>query len=119
MDFHFSPYLKMGHSVKQFEIFKMLPDFPKIKSRWSKIFLKFVKEQMQRDSITAKFKTIPHFEGDRMSTKHDEGDVDKSGYSQFSAELRVSKDDIIKLGFKAFIKVSIDAYPVKKITGKC
>lgn len=39
-----------------------------------------------------------------MSTKHDEGDVDKSGYSLFSAELRVSTDDIIKLGFKAFIK---------------
>jgi len=63
-----------------------------------------VKEQMQRSSIMAEIKTVPHFEGDRMSTKHDEGDVDKSNYSLLSAELRVKTDDIIKLGFNAFIE---------------
>ena len=82
----------------------MLPDFPKIKSRWSKIFLKFMKEQMQRSSIMAEIKTVPHFEGDRMSTKHDDGDVDKSNYNLISTELSVKTDDIINFGFKAFVE---------------
>ena len=34
----------------------MLPDFPEIKSRWRKIFLKFMKEQMHGSSIMAEIK---------------------------------------------------------------
>lgn len=82
----------------------MLPDYPKIKKRWRKIFLKFMKEQMHRSSIMAEIKTVPHFEGDRMSTKHDDGDIDKSNYNRISTELSVKTDDIIKFGFKAFIE---------------
>lgn len=82
----------------------MLPDFPKIKSRWSKVFIKFVKAQMSRSSIMSEIKTVPHFEGNRMSTRHDEEDIDRSNYSLFSAELSVKTDDIIKLGPKAFIE---------------
>lgn len=98
-----SAQLNIIFYLNQFRIIKMLPDFPIIKSRWSKIFLKFMKEQMHRSSIMAEIKTDPHFEGNRMSTKHDEGDVDKSNYNLLSTELSVKTDDIIKFGFKAFI----------------
>jgi hypothetical protein len=81
----------------------MLPDFPKLKLRWSKIFLGFVKEKMHTSPMMEKIKSVPHFEGNRMSTKHDDGDIDESNYNLFSAELSVKTDDIIKMGVKAFV----------------
>lgn len=37
----------------------MLPDFPRIKQKWAKVFIKYVKDNVTRASFLSKIKTVP------------------------------------------------------------
>ena len=81
----------------------MLPDFPRIKQKWAKVFIKYVKDNVTRASFLSKIKTVPHFEGNRMSTHYSDGEVDRPSYERLSSALSVKDDDLIKMGPQAFI----------------
>ena len=80
----------------------MLPDFPRIKDKWAKTFIKYVKANVTRASLLSQIKTVPHFEGNRMSTQYSDGEVDRPNYERLSSALSVKDDDLIKMGPEAF-----------------
>jgi len=82
----------------------MLPDFPLIKQKWSKVFIKYIKDNVRRDSFLSQIKTARHFEGNRMSTQYSDGNIDRPSYERLSSALSIKEDDLIRMGPKAFIE---------------
>ena len=76
----------------------MLPDFPRIKSKWSAMFLRSVRAQAHQGSLVFQIKKVRHFEGDGMSVTDATGETEESNYELFSGALEVNYQDLIERG---------------------
>ena len=76
----------------------VLPDFPRIKSKWSSALLKMVREWVSQGAFVAEIKTTKDFEGDRLTTTDVAGTTEESTYQDLSAALEVNLEDLIHRG---------------------
>lgn len=82
----------------------MLPDFPKIKNKWSKLFLNEIKKKSGQVSFLAQVRRVTHFEGDGTKTTDVEGRMESSEYDTLSGILKVNRKDLIEQGPACFSK---------------
>ena len=82
----------------------MLPDFPKIKRKLEEEINLYLKQLIRQDSLFSQIREEHHFEGNRMSTKYEDGIIDSPGYEKISSEFRVKREDIITKGPGAFVE---------------
>lgn len=76
----------------------MLPDFPKIKRKWSAMFVRSVREQVNHASFVSQIRKVRHFEGDGMKVTDATGETEESNYELFSGALEVNHQDLIERG---------------------
>ncbi len=76
----------------------MLPDFPKIKRKWSAMFVRTVRERVYHASFVSQIRKVRHFEGDGMKTTDATGETEESNYKLFSGALEVNHHDLIERG---------------------
>lgn len=76
----------------------MLPDFPKIKRKWSAMFAQSVKAQVHNASFVSQIRKVRHFEGDGMKTTDATGETEESNYKLLSGSLGVNHQDLIERG---------------------
>lgn len=82
----------------------MLPDFPKIKRKWSTLFVWTVRERVHNASFVSQIRKIRHFEGDGMKVTDATGDTEESDYELFSGALEVNHQDLIERGPIALVE---------------
>lgn len=82
----------------------MLPDFPKIKCKWSARFAQLVRAQVNNASFVSQIKKIRYFEGDVMNVTDSTGETEESNFKQFSGGLEVNNQDLIERGPFAFME---------------
>jgi len=80
----------------------MLPDFPKIKRNIQEKMIRYLQDRVRQDPLLSQIKHEHHFEGNRMSTKTENGVQESSGYKEISGGLQIKKEDIITKGPGAF-----------------
>lgn len=80
----------------------MLPDFPKIKRKWSAMFDQSVRMQVNNAPFLSQIKKIRYFEGGGMKVTDTTGETEESNFKHFSGGLEVKNQDIIELGPIAF-----------------
>lgn len=80
----------------------MLPDFPKIKRKWSNLFEQSIKEQIPIGTILSKIRSVRHFEGDEMETGTTDHEIRQSDYQDVEVKFEINKNDVIEKGPKAF-----------------
>ena len=76
----------------------MLPDFPKIKNKWSKWFFNKITQKSRQVSFLAQVPRVTHFEGDGTNTTDVEGRTESSEYDTLSGTLEVNRKDLIDRG---------------------
>ena len=82
----------------------MLPDFPKIKRKWSAMFVRMIKERVHQGSIVSQIRKVRHFEGDGMTVTDSTGETEESNYELFSGALEVNHQDLIERGPIALVE---------------
>ena len=81
----------------------MLPDFPKIKRKWSDMFVRMLRKRIHQGSFLSQIRTTRHFEGDRQRVTDVTGDTEESDYETFSEALEVNRQDLIDRGPIAYM----------------
>ena len=76
----------------------MLPDFPKIKRKWSAMFVRMVRERVHQGSFVSQIRKVRHFEGDGMRVTDAMGETEESNYELLSGALEVNHQDLIERG---------------------
>ena len=76
----------------------MLPDFPKIKKKWSTWFFNMIIKKSRQVSFLAKVRQVTHFEGDSTKTTDVEGRTESSKYDTLSGMLKINRKDLIDRG---------------------
>lgn len=84
----------------------MLPDFPKIKRKWSDMFVRMLREQSHQGSFLSQIRTTRHFEGDMQRVTDATGDTEESNYEIFSEALEVNRQNLIDRGPVAYMDSS-------------
>lgn len=82
----------------------MLPDFPKIKKKWSTWFFNNIKHKSRQVSFLSQIKRVTHFEGDGTKTTDVEGRTESSEYDTLSGMLEIHRKDLIDQGPASLIK---------------
>lgn len=86
-------------------IIKMLPDFPKEKTKLIEFFNNYLKQQFQQHAIF--FKESPkfmHHEGDKWVFERDNGEKDESSYSTIESAMTLDREHINVLSFDEILK---------------
>ena len=97
----------------------MLPDFPKIKEKLKKAINRYLQNLVRQEPFLSQIREERHFEGNRMTLKTQDGELDQSEYKEISGELSIKKEDIITKGPMAFIEnVYNTAEEIKKQKAK-
>lgn len=76
----------------------MLPDFPKIKNKWSTWFYNKILQKSRQVSFLAQIRRVTHFEGDGTRTTDVEGRTESSRYDTLSGMLEINRKDLIDQG---------------------
>ena len=82
----------------------MLPDFPKIKRKWTAKFVQLVRSQVNNASFVSQIKKVRYFEGDGMKVTDATGEIEESNYKKISEELDINSQDLIERGPFAFME---------------
>ncbi len=82
----------------------MLPDFVKIKAKFEEIANSLRREFTTRGSVLRESPRTRIFEGNRGSFRFEEGDTLESPYKDISAEMRITKEEVIEKGFPVWVE---------------
>ena len=83
----------------------MLPDFPLVKKRYSKILNRYLWEQINtKDPFLRQIKHRVQHEGNKAIMKTYDGQNDNMKYECLISEFKINSDEIIQEGFLAFKK---------------
>lgn len=82
----------------------MLPDFPRIKEKFVEAINEYLESLIRQEPLLSQFRTERHFEGNRISSKTESGELYQSSYKKISAESSVKREDVIAKGHMAFIE---------------
>jgi len=97
----------------------MLPDFPKIKEKLKEAINRYLQNLVRQEPFLSQIRVEHHFEGNRMSSGTEDGELDQSEYKEISGEFSIKKEDIIAKGPMAFIEnVYNTAEEIKKQKAK-
>jgi hypothetical protein len=83
---------------------KMLPDFPKIKEKFREAINRYLQDVVQQEPLLSQFRQERHFEGNKMSSKTEKGELEESSYKEVSVEYSINREDVITKGPMAFIE---------------
>lgn len=93
----------------------MLPDFPGVKERLLRIVNRYLQRLIREEPFLSEIREERHFEGNKISSRTDEGNLDESGYIEMSGNMVVKKEEIIVKGPAALVeKIKETAEQIKK-----
>jgi hypothetical protein len=82
----------------------MLPDFPKIKLKFQEELTRYLRNLIRQEPLLSQIRQVRMFEGNKLSTRDETGEIDKSPFQDFSAELQIDRKDIIAKGILAYLE---------------
>ncbi len=82
----------------------MLPDFPKIKERFVEATNRYLQNLIRQEPLLSQIREERHFEGNKMSSKTENGELDQSSYKEISGKFSIKREDIIDKGPMAFVE---------------
>lgn len=82
----------------------MLPDFPKLKKNLEKTFGHYLQDLIRREPLFSQIKEEILFEGNKLSTQTETGEIETSELRGFKSEFTIKREDVIAKGPKAFIE---------------
>lgn len=82
----------------------MLPDFPKTKRKLGEAIDKYLQYLIRQDPLLSEIREERHFEGNRMSSITENGQLGQSAYEEISAGYSIRREDIIVKGPMAFVE---------------
>lgn len=82
----------------------MLPDFPRIKGKFREAINRYFQDVVRQEPLFSQFRHERHFEGDKMSSKTEDGELGESSYKEMFSEYSVDREDVITKGPMAFIE---------------
>jgi hypothetical protein len=82
----------------------MLPDFPKIKGEFVRVIDRYLQELVRQEPLLSQIQEERDFEGNKMSSKTEDGGVYKSAYKEISGQYSIKREDVIAKGPMAFME---------------
>lgn len=82
----------------------MLPDFPKIKRRFVETINSHLQNLVHQEPFLSQIREEQHFEGNKISSKTENGELDQSGYKEISSKILINREDVIAKGPMAFVE---------------
>ena len=76
----------------------MLPDFPSIKKRIQEVITQNFQDQIRQEPFLSQFKVRHVFEGNKMSIKTENGELDQIDYRKIYSGLPIDRKDVIARG---------------------
>lgn len=82
----------------------MLPDFPKIKEKFKLAINKYLKNLVRQEPLLSQIREQRHFEGNKMTSKTEDGELDNTSYKEISGGYSIKREDVIAKGTMAYIE---------------
>jgi hypothetical protein len=82
----------------------MLPDFPRIKNGIQEIIKQELQNQIRQEPFLSQFKVKQVFEGNKMSIKTENGELDQINYKEIYSKHSIDREDVIMRGPIVFME---------------
>lgn len=82
----------------------MLPDFPKIKGKFEEVINRYLQNLIRQEPLLSQIREERHFEGNKLSSKIENGESYQSSYKKISSKYSIKREDVIAKGPMAIIE---------------